>query len=257
MVDAHVHLERGPYSLAWLGEFVAAAQRAGVTELYLLEHTHRFKEFRPLYDAFAACDDYQAGWLRGRMDASLAEYQALVRRCRTMEFPLRLRFGLEVCWDDARQDFLRERLAEFDWDFLTGSVHWIDGWGFDHRAESWRGREVDGLYRRYYASMRRLAESGLFDHLAHPDSIKCFGHRPSANLDADYAELAAALVRGGMKAEFSAGLANNYGHGELGPSAGLLAAFRAAGVGLVTASDAHEPAKVGRRIRDCLAILKG
>jgi len=46
VIDAHVHLERGPYTREWLEQFVAQARRTGVTELHLLEHTHRFVEFR-------------------------------------------------------------------------------------------------------------------------------------------------------------------------------------------------------------------
>lgn len=47
MVDCHVHIERGPYDLDWLKKFVIQGQRKGLSEIYILEHTHRFREFLP------------------------------------------------------------------------------------------------------------------------------------------------------------------------------------------------------------------
>ncbi len=46
MIDAHVHLEQGPYTEEWLMEFFDKAIERGITSLYLLEHSHRFKEFK-------------------------------------------------------------------------------------------------------------------------------------------------------------------------------------------------------------------
>jgi len=42
MIDAHVHIERGPYSENWIDVFVERAATAGIDELYLLEHSFRF-----------------------------------------------------------------------------------------------------------------------------------------------------------------------------------------------------------------------
>lgn len=37
MVDAHVHIERGPYTMEWIWSFVDYARRRGITDLYLQE----------------------------------------------------------------------------------------------------------------------------------------------------------------------------------------------------------------------------
>ena len=43
-------------------------------------------------------------------------------------------------------------LKKYDFDFLTGSVHWIDGWGFDHKGqkETWESKNTEEIYKRYY-----------------------------------------------------------------------------------------------------------
>ncbi|HBR31007.1 MAG TPA: hypothetical protein DD733_02875 [Clostridiales bacterium] len=48
MIDAHIHLERGPYTLQWINEFVKTAVSRGIDEIWLLEHCYRFSEFVPM-----------------------------------------------------------------------------------------------------------------------------------------------------------------------------------------------------------------
>lgn len=247
-LDAHVHLERGPYTGAWLSRFVETAVRRGIGTIWLLEHSHRFLEFRPMYAGIEAYSAYQREWLSRKSGIALGDYLDFARAARAGSYPVELKWGLEVCYIPGTEAFVRELLGGSGLDFLTGSVHWIDGWGFDHSPESWQGRDVDAVYPRYYDIMLDLVRSGLFDNLAHPDSIKCFGHRPSADLSPRYDALAEALAAAGMKAEMSAGLANNYGLAELGMSPPLLSAMRRHGVKLVPASDAHRPEDVGRNL---------
>lgn len=250
MTDAHVHIERGPYTRDWIMGFVETAQARGVDRLCLLEHSHRFREFAPLYERIAAYSPYQAEWLSRRMNQDLGDYLDLVGKLRGEEFPIELEWGLEVCWLPEGEDFLRRRLAGLGLDFLTGSVHWIDGWGFDHRPEQWEGRDLEALWRRYFDIMLGLVESGLFDRLAHPDSLKCFGFLPRVEPKEGFRLLAKACAKRGLLVEASAGLHNNYNCEEIGPGPGLLEALEAAGVSLIPASDAHRPQDVGRGLAE-------
>jgi len=151
----------------------------------------------------------------------------------------------------------RAALSGFNWDFLTGSVHWIDGWGFDHKETKgeWLLLDGDAVSRRYYEIMIHLAESRLFTCLAHPDSIKCFGYSPKSDFSFVYDKLATALNSSNMEAEISCGLKLNYGLEEIGPCKPLLAALRGKKVKLVTASDAHAPQDAGRFISQAAALL--
>ena len=64
MIDCHVHIERGPYDLDWLKKFIVQGQQAGLSEIYILEHTHRFREFLPLYFPMSQYNSYQYHWLQ-------------------------------------------------------------------------------------------------------------------------------------------------------------------------------------------------
>lgn len=255
MTDTHIHLERGEYTLEWLNQFIGAAVDRNIDEICLLEHSHRFIEFERIYNSIAAYSSYQKDWLARHMDSRLKSYQNFILQMRSHTFPVKVRFGLEVCYIEGTEDTVARVRNGFDWDFITGSVHWIDGFGFDHKPEFWVGKDVDRLYLRYYAIMKNLIRSNLFDTLAHPDSIKCFGHRPTIDLRQDYMEIACLLEKYSMRAEMSAGLHNNYGCGALGMNHEMLTALHNAGVKIVTASDAHRPEDVGKGVAEMEAIL--
>ncbi len=59
MIDCHVHIERGPYTREWINEFINQAKSREITDLYLLEHTHRFREFQECYEEVAHYSEYQ------------------------------------------------------------------------------------------------------------------------------------------------------------------------------------------------------
>jgi len=96
----------------------------------------------------------------------------------------------------------------------------------------------------------RCVDSGLFDRLAHPDTIKMFDIYPDHDLTDTYMRLCEALRRNDVTAENNTGCHYRYGHKDIGLSDELLRMFRKEGVRIVTASDAHKPADVGSFIKE-------
>jgi histidinol-phosphatase (PHP family) len=261
MKDAHVHIEQGPYSKGWIDVFVERAKMAGISELYLLEHSFRFNEFKGIYDCIGKhgeAGDYQRNWLESKCRLRLDQYKRLISALRDEQYPITVKFGLEICYFPEYEDAIREIVSDFAWDFLTGAIHWIDGFGFDHRENIpiWLKSDVNRLYRKYYALMVLAIESGIFDVIAHPDSIRCFNFYPSDDLGHLYKEVADCAKKQQVELEFSNGLFINYGHQELGMNRELLRVLQRVGVRLVTASDAHRPEDVGRHIREAEGIIR-
>ncbi|MCR3922763.1 MAG: histidinol-phosphatase HisJ family protein, partial [Firmicutes bacterium] len=71
-------------------------------------------------------------------------------------------------------------LATFDFDYIIGSVHFLDDWDFTHPAyeERFNHTDIDQLYQRYFATIQQLAHSGLFQIVGHLDVVKKFAHFP-------------------------------------------------------------------------------
>jgi histidinol-phosphatase (PHP family) len=65
-------------------------------------------------------------------------------------------------------------------DYLIGSVHFLDNWGFDNPEfiKEWYNRDVEDVYKEYFAKIEELANSRLFDIVGHLDLIKVFSFKP-------------------------------------------------------------------------------
>jgi len=249
-IDSHIHLEQGEYTLEWITEFVMTAVSRGLDEIWLLEHCYRFRKFVPMYAGVCAHSLFIDEWFRRKAGIlELADYLRLIEAVRGREWPIRIKFGLEVCYFKEAEDFVRQITAGLGLDFLTGSVHFVDDWAFDHRSEHWEGIDIDRAYRRYFETSIDLAESGLYNGIAHPDCIKLFGHKPTFSLDEYYDRLASALAKNRMYAEQSGGIFRRLPEtASLGMHKDLRTALQRYGVTIHTASDAHCPADVGLHI---------
>lgn len=251
MTDSHVHLEQGPYTLGWVQKFVDTAVKRGITELWLLDHSYLFPEFLPMYEPARQSSSFVREWLGRRGGTrSLPEYLFLIEAARAQEWPVKLRFGLEICYFCGAEDFVRTQTQDLKLDFLIGSVHFIGDFAFDHKPELWEGVAVDAAYRRFFEDSVSLAESGLFTVLAHPDSLKLYGHRPGFDLAPQYEALANALAKSGTLVEQNSGVSRRCPGIRPGMEPGLLEAMRRHGVKITTASDAHCPEDVGAGVAE-------
>lgn len=234
IVDYHMHLRDETGSIAHRADavepFVERAREAGVDEIGFTEHVYYFRQTREVWSL-----PYQTERCVYELDA----YVDAVLEAKRSGLPVKL--GLEVDWWPPRNDRLAELLAPYPWDYLLGSVHWVDTHSIDTAPEvgAWAEWPADDVWRRYGEELGRAARSGHFDVLSHPDLPKLFGSRTS---DEGYRRLAAAIAGADVALEIStAGLRKDVG--ELYPDERLL---RLCDAPLTLASDAHEPVDVGR-----------
>lgn len=256
MLDYHLHLlrhgEDGPYRADSVRAYAAAAARRGVEEICITEHLFRFRQ----------ADGLLAGWWDADPDGRLREqtaaywaehatgdldaYVAAVTGAAEDADPAaaRIRLGLEVDYYPGRMDEVAELLAGYPFDLLLGSVHWLGAWGFDQVGDpvvddGWRARDVESVWDAYVGAMEELSGTRTCDVLAHPDLAKVGGAHPPGDPGPWWDRLAKAAADNDLAAEVSsAGWRKPVG--EAYPAPGLLARFRAAGVPVTTASDAHE-----------------
>ena len=257
MIDGHIHIEKGEYTLDWINKYAEKAAETGIDEIWLLEHCYKFEEFLPMYNSVCAHSDYVNAWFKRVAGVhKFKEYKELAEQVRRTAFPVKIKFGLEICYFKGYEDFVAKLTKDEGLDFLLGSIHFVDDFAFDHKPEHWVGVDADRLYKRFFEDSISLAESGIFDGLGHPDSIKLFGHRPSFSLEGYYEELARALADSGMYADQNSGVERRCPKtGTLGMEKGLIKALKKHNVKIVTSSDAHCPEDVGYKIKelnDCI-----
>jgi histidinol-phosphatase (PHP family) len=235
IVDYHMHLrdpgERIEHTVEAVERFVETAAARGVDEIGFSEHVYYFRQTDHLWTLPYQCD---------RCVYDLESYVDAVVEAKRQGLPVKL--GLEVDDVGPRQDELAAALEPYPWDYLLGSVHWIDGLAVDQEPGIWAEATVDEVWRRYFGALAELAASGHVDVLAHPDLAKIFGRRPDRF---EYPDL------DGVALEIStAGLHKPVG--ELYPDPALLESRPP----VTLASDAHVPANVGRDFDQALELAR-
>jgi len=252
MIDGHIHIERGPYTLDWIKQFVNRAIEMQIDEIFLLEHCYRFKEYVPMYDSVCAYSEFVNAWFHRKAGAlKLKDYLELIKRVRDEQFPVKIKFGLEICYFKEFEDFTAELSKDKGFDFLLGSIHFVENFAFDHKAEHWNGIDVDKIYRRYFEDSISLAKSKIFDGIGHPDAIKLFGHKPSYSLTEYYESLAKELSKSNMYADQNSGVARRCpSTASLGVDEEMLKILMKNNVRIITSSDAHCPEDVGYKIKE-------
>jgi histidinol-phosphatase (PHP family) len=252
IVDYHMHLRRHAtdreevdHSFAALEPYLETAAERGVDEIGFSEHVYYFRQTREIWTL-----EYQTQ----RCVHDLDTYCDTVLAAKRQGLPVKL--GLEVDYVGDRQQRLAALIAGYPWDFLLGSVHWIEGVAVDQEPGIWGLHSVEETWRRYVAALSELAASGAVDVLAHPDLPKIFSRRPEPEvLGALHEQIADAAARSGVALEIStAGLRKPVG--ELYPDPPLLRACVGLGVRVTTASDAHLPHDVGRDIERAVALAR-
>lgn len=224
----------------------------GLDEIRLLEHNYIFEEFAPMYESVCLYSEFVDAWFRRSAGKhKLADYLELIEQVRKEQFPEEIKFGLEICYFKEFEGFISELAKEKGFDFLLGSIHFVDDFAFDHKAEHWAGLDVDKIYRRYFEDSISLAKSGIFDGIGHPDAIKLFGHKPSYTLIPYYEHLAKELTKNNMYADQNSGVYRRCPQtASLGMDGELLKALKKNNVKIIPSSDAHCPEDVGYKIKE-------
>lgn len=237
LVDYHVHTARCGHAVGSMEQYVEAAIEAGLGEIGFSDHLYLYWLADEARDPELAMADWE-------LDAYVSD----VERCRERyREDIRIRLATEADFVPGHERSLEAILGRYDWDYVVGSVHFVNGWGFDDSRylDGYARWHVDRLYERYFDLVGASAETGLFDVIGHVDLIKKFGHRSNQPLQAQYARLAERFARAKVCVEVNtAGLRKPCG--EMYPHPELLEAICRAGVPTTFASDAHDPKDVAR-----------
>jgi histidinol-phosphatase (PHP family) len=268
VIDYHLHLWPHSDSSVWfkLDQIAAYCDEAathGVTELALTEHAHRFVDVMsavgPFWQRFGhePTSALMAEYFDFHARNSLEQYVTLAQAAKDAGLPVKI--GLEVDYCRDQMDVVSSLLAQYPFDVLIGSVHWLGTWQFDDidsevQMHQWTVRDVDQCWADYSVSIDELCATRAVDVLAHPDLIKVAGYNASNR--PDYWDLMAdSAARADVSMECSSAgwvkpVAEQY------PAEGFLDRLVARGVTFTTASDAHRRERVGERMNDMAVLLE-
>jgi len=250
-------MRQGCFNEVWLDRYLTTGRARGIEAFGVVDHLYRFRECRTYYEKHMLLDDSPVGkmqraWLDQVCVASLADFVGFVTEAKKTRLDLAL--GIEADFFPGGEAELRELLARHDWDYVIGSVHFLNGWGFDNpeTKDEFDGMDPLATYARYYELLRQASISGLFNLIAHPDNLKVFGFRPSdeSELLPYYRMLAETMIQSDVATEINTGLAYRFPIAESCPSPLFLNVLAQYQVPITLSSDAHFPDDIGMLLDD-------
>jgi histidinol-phosphatase (PHP family) len=229
--DYHTHTERCGHARGTAAEYVEVARERGLLAVGVCDHL-------PL-----------PGHRDPELSMDVSELPDYVREVEELKraYPDYVLLGIEADYEPSSFRDIRDMLARYPFDYVIGSVHFVDGWGFDdpRQREAWDTRDIEEVYVRYFELVAEAAETGVFTILGHLDLVKKFGHKPPRPLADATHSLVRRIARSGIGVELNtAGLRKPIG--EAYPDQDLLRLLRKGGVPITFGSDAHTPDDVGR-----------
>ena len=238
IVDLHNHTTLCNHAQGSIDEYVLHAIRSGTKIFGFSEHAPM--DFDPKYRlSFEEMSLYQENVLKAKIKYS-----------RDIDILL----GYEVDFLEGHMD---KRVLEADVDYLIGSVHFIDKWGFDNPEflGRYEDENIDDIWQKYFDTIEKMAKSELFDIVGHLDLIKVFKFMPSKNI-LDIANNALiAIKESDMVLEINmAGYRKPIK--EAYPSKELLEVAYNLDIPITFSSDAHAPEQVSMFAKEIISLAR-
>jgi histidinol-phosphatase (PHP family) len=194
-----------------------------------------------------------------RMDEAELDYY--VNRVQDLRFAylgkIEVLLGLEMDYLDGLEDYLAKQIAQYPWDYVIGSVHYLDA---DCRVGSWTrsyAGDTDAQYALYYDAVRKMVRSGLYDIVAHLDVVKRSGRALTDRGAEETTRTLVEIAKAGLCLEINT---SGYRHPELPqpqpyPSLPFIVDAIKLGIPLMVNSDAHAPEQVGTKFAEMETFL--
>lgn len=226
-IDLHNHTTRCNHAEGSVDEYIQRAIEVGI-DIY------GFSEHAPMnFD-----EKYRLSFVD--MDVYTDEILQVKKKYKN---DIHILLGYEV---DYLPGYMDDRVLKANVDYLIGSIHFIDKWGFDNPEfiGGWKSKNIDEIWQAYFEATEAMAKSGKFDIVGHLDLIKVFKFMPKTDVRTLAKNALLAIKNANMVLEINtAGLRKPIG--ELYPSRALLEEAYALNIPITFSSDAHAVDQIG------------
>jgi len=226
IVDLHNHTPLCNHAQGTIDEYIQKAIEANTQFFGICDHAPM--DFDPKY--------------RMKFEEMQAYEKSVLSAKEKYKNSINILLGYEV---DYLKGYMDTRVLNADVDYLIGSVHFLEGWGFDNPEfiGKWEEQDIDEIWQKYFNTIEEMAKSKLFDIVGHLDLIKVFKFIPNGDIVKMATPALQAIKDADMVLELNvAGYRKNVA--EAYPSQELLEAAFELNIPITFSSDAHKPTQV-------------
>lgn len=237
-IDLHNHTTRCNHATGTMDEYIQRAINLGID-------VYGFSEHAPM--------DFDSHY---RLDfKEMHNYvQDVLQAKETYKEDIKILLGYEV---DYLKGYMDKRVINADVDYLIGSVHFIDKWGFDNPEfiGGYEERNIDEIWQSYFDAIEAMAKTEYFDIVGHLDLIKVFKFMPNKDIRLIAQNALKAIKKSEMVIELNvAGLRKPIK--EIYPSPTLLEMAYELDIPITFSSDAHAIEQVGFKYNEVIKLAK-
>jgi len=249
MIDLHVHSSASSDARGSVLDYRQQARKIGIKVLCLTNHLEYMHKSTGLLDI-----DFKR---------DLDRYEGEFKTTKSLREGPEILLGAELGNRFKYRHQMEEYIRYFDWDFLVGSAHAIDGFGIasNRGLGYFEGKSEQEAYGCYFDRVEELLNWGPFQSFAHFDIIKRNGvtfygpFRVEKYRDRIYRLLRLIEEKDTALELNTSGYFEN--PQEPYPCQQILEMAYETGIRKVTiGSDCHDPKNLGRGIKQGLALLR-
>ncbi|MDZ7356749.1 MAG: histidinol-phosphatase HisJ [candidate division KSB1 bacterium] len=243
LADYHIHTSLCNHANGAMKAYVKQAITLGLCEMGFADHNplpaHFNNPYRMLTD-------------------EMSNYLEIIHDLR-QQFPqIIIRTGIELDYIESATDFLEKLVTENKFDYVIGSVHYLQSDAKDQLAylSEFSHEDTTRLFHAYFDHLEKAIKTGWFDIIGHFDLPRRFwGDLPDETIERaghileqikDY-DLCLEVNTSGFRTKNVE---------EPFPNFNLLQKVRALDIPVTLGSDAHQPGDVGSYFQETKALLK-
>ena len=237
-IDLHNHTTRCTHANGTMDDYIQRAIELGIDVYGFSKHAPMNFD-QPYRLSFEEMENYVADVLDAK-----EKYKN----------DIKILLGYEV---DYLKGYMDERVLKSKVDYLIGSVHYLDKWGFDNPEfiGGYEERNIDEIWQSYFDAIEAMAKTGYFDIVGHLDLIKVFKFMPKKEIEIIAKNALHAIKKAGMVLELNtAGLRKPIK--EIYPSPKLLEMAYELDIPITFSSDAHAVEQVGFKYNEVVQLAK-